>query len=183
MSVTTLLVVGDGISFLSLLFLAFWELFVVTSLLDLKQDLISAKDMCDRVNKYFSTFYIMHFLTAFIILLDGKWVQFLFQIPLIVITVRRIISKDIFLNYLSIRRTDELDASFRLHCFYIGYYGIGFLFAFVLFVSCSVSSSSIISFQVSPRSHQTDRRQIIFCRPISTPPSLPISVFFCFSII
>ena len=135
MVVSTALVLADGFSFMSLLVLAFIELYVVTNLLDLKQDYISAKDMCDRINPMLLPTYVYHIIVTVMILLSGKWVQFLFELPLLFIIVRRVLTEKIKFDYLSIRRTDELNQMFKLHCVFIGYYAVGFIFAFVVFDS------------------------------------------------
>ena len=139
MAVSTLLVITDGLSFMSLLVLAFFELYVVTNLLDLRQDYVSAKDMCDRLNPMFLPAYICHMIVTGVLLISGKWVQFLYELPLLLIIARRIFAGKLNFEYLSIRRTDELNQMFKLHCVFIGYYAIGFLFAFVVFASICYS--------------------------------------------
>ena len=132
---STGIVVGDAFAFFGFLLLCVFELFVNTSLTDLESDLVAAKDLCDQLNPLFLPVSIAHFMFTLLLLLCGKWVQVLVQIPLIVYHFRLFQRQKMYLDFMSIRRADELKIQFKKHYVELGCYLLEFLWAFVTFVS------------------------------------------------
>lgn len=133
MAISTWLVVGDAFTFFGFLLLCLWELFVVTSLSDLESDILPAKDLCEQLNPFFVPVYVAHFFVSLLALICGKYVQFIVQLPVIVFHARQYLRKKVKLDFMSIRRSDELKRQFQIHYIFIATNVIAFLWSFVTF--------------------------------------------------
>lgn len=133
MATTTFTVVLGGVSFFCYLILAMWELFVVTSLVDLRRDTISSKDLSEELNHLFIRFYIFHIFAASIQLANDKWIEFLFEVPLILLHCKQYFTNKIKMDWLQIKRNDELHKTLIFHLFHLVYYSFAFITGFIMF--------------------------------------------------
>ena len=133
-SISTSRVVSEAFTSLSFVGLILWEFFISMNLWDLGHDSMSAKDICDVINPYVIPMYLFHFVVSLILLFLGRWVQFLIQLPIIILHFRLFIRKRAHLDPLTIRRRDTWRPIFLRHCILTGYHLLGFIISFSTFV-------------------------------------------------
>eukprot|EP01111_Echinosteliopsis_oligospora_P019185 TRINITY_DN913_c0_g1_i1.p1 TRINITY_DN913_c0_g1~~TRINITY_DN913_c0_g1_i1.p1 ORF type:complete len:139 (-),score=30.38 TRINITY_DN913_c0_g1_i1:36-452(-) len=63
----------------ALLVLVVYELLLLS---DLESDILNNIDFCRRINKYVFPEYCVHWAHTVVLLLFGKWIMFLFNVPL-----------------------------------------------------------------------------------------------------
>lgn len=127
-------ILADGIISVAFVVLGLWEFFVAISIYDVGHDRMSPKDLAKTVNHLILPMYMVHFITCLFILLTGKWIQFLLQVPLLIYHLKLYLSKKAKIDSLTIRRTDTWKKVFFAHTIETGYYTVAFLISFVMFV-------------------------------------------------
>ena len=137
--------IGDSLVFLGFVVFCVYELFVLISLSDLESDLIAAKDFSDQLNPFVLPVYAAHIFVALLALICGKWGQFLFEIPFMLIHYRNYKTSKYRFDFLILRRPEELKKQNKEHAFELVNYLTLFIWSFVGFVLILLLYHMVIS--------------------------------------
>mmetsp|Transcript_16593 Transcript_16593/g.25809 ORF Transcript_16593/g.25809 Transcript_16593/m.25809 type:complete len:141 (-) Transcript_16593:140-562(-) len=73
--------------------LIFFSVHLLVNIIDLENDFLNPIDMCAAVNKLLIPEYITHFVLIFLFVIGGYQIEVLINIPLLILNIRKYLSK------------------------------------------------------------------------------------------
>ncbi|KAG4098762.1 cornichon [Neocallimastix lanati (nom. inval.)] len=116
--------------------LLFIMVYFIIMFSDLECDYINPIDLCTRLNEFVLPNYIAHAVLSLMFLFTGKWIIFLFNVPLLWYNIKRYLDNKHLFDATEIFRTlsyDKKESFIKLLFFFISFFLCKFILQLLIF--------------------------------------------------